>query len=94
MIYYKQLHNISSLMIKSVSDLRQVGGFLRFPLPIKLTTTLITEILLTVELNTINQTIEEQICYTVYPVRKKYCNICFCWNRYMLYLLVPVEQML
>jgi hypothetical protein len=36
--------------------LRQVGGFLRFPLPIKLTAT-ITEILLNAELNTINQTI-------------------------------------
>jgi hypothetical protein len=40
-----------------VSDLRQVGGFLRvlrFPPPIKLTN--ITEILLKVALNTINQT--------------------------------------
>jgi hypothetical protein len=43
-------------MIKFVSDLRQVGGFLRvfrFPPPIKLTDT--TEILLKVALNTIKQ---------------------------------------
>ena len=38
-------------VIKFVSDLRQVGGFLRFPPPIKLTD--ITEILLKVALNTI-----------------------------------------
>jgi len=43
-------------VIKFFSDLRQVGGFLRFPLPIKLTATK-TEILLKAELNTINQTI-------------------------------------
>jgi hypothetical protein len=43
-------------VIKFFSDLRQVGGFLRFPLPIKLTAT-ITEILLNAELNTINQAI-------------------------------------
>ena len=45
-------------VIKFVSDLRQVGGFLRvlrLPLPIKLTA-MIAEILLKVALNTINQT--------------------------------------
>ena len=45
-------------LIKFVIDMRQVGGFLRvlrFPPPIKLTTT-ITEILLKVALITINQT--------------------------------------
>ena len=36
-----------------VSDLSQVSGFLRFPPPIKLTVTNITEILLKVVLNTI-----------------------------------------
>ena len=47
-------------MIKFVSDIRQVGGFLRvlqFPPPIKLTVTIYTEILLKVALNTINLTI-------------------------------------
>ena len=42
-------------VIKFVSDLRQVGDFLRifrFPPPIKLTATIITEILLKVSLNT------------------------------------------
>jgi hypothetical protein len=43
-------------VIKFFSDLRQVGGFLRFPLPIKLTA-MITEILLNAELSTMNQTI-------------------------------------
>jgi len=51
-------------VIKFVSDLRQVSGFLwvlRFPPPIKLTASIQlkikTEILLEVALNTINQTI-------------------------------------
>jgi hypothetical protein len=46
-------------VIKFVSDLRQDGGFLRvlrFPPPIKLTRHEITEILLKVALNTIDQT--------------------------------------
>jgi hypothetical protein len=44
--------------LKFVGDLRQIGAFLRvhlFPPPIKLTTRYITEILLKVALNTINQ---------------------------------------
>jgi hypothetical protein len=44
-------------VIKFVSELRQAGGFpwvLQFPPPIKLTNHDITEILLKVELNTIN----------------------------------------
>ena len=44
--------------LKFVSDLRQIGAFLwvhLFPPPIKLTTRYITEILLKVALNTINQ---------------------------------------
>ena len=47
-------------VIKLVSDLRQVGGFLwvlQFPQPIKLTATIsITDILLKVALSTINLT--------------------------------------
>jgi len=57
-------HNV----IKFVSDLRQVSGFLRvlrFPPSIKLTATIyifcVTEILLKVALNTINQTKSEYI---------------------------------
>jgi hypothetical protein len=41
-------------VIKFVSDLRRVGGFLRFPPPIKLTHD-ITEILLKVAFNTIKR---------------------------------------
>jgi len=48
-----EVYLIQPFEIKFVSDLRHVGGFLRFPPPIKLTT---TEILLKVVLNTINQT--------------------------------------
>jgi len=50
-----EVYSIQHYVIKFVSDLRQVGGFLRilrFPSQIKLTT---TEILLKVALNTINQ---------------------------------------
>ena len=54
---YIPVYLIQHYVIKFVSDLRQVGGFLRvlrFPPPIKLTTTIyITEILLKVALNTI-----------------------------------------
>ena len=44
-------------MKEFVSALRQVGGFLRLPPPIKLAATIynVAEILLKVELNTINQ---------------------------------------
>jgi hypothetical protein len=48
-------------VIKFVSDLGQVRGFIRvllFPSPIKLAATIITEILLKVALNTINQTLD------------------------------------
>jgi len=50
-----EVHSIQHYVIKFVSDLRQVGGFLRvlrFPPPIELAA--ITEILLKVVLNTIN----------------------------------------
>ena len=53
-----EVHSIQNYVIKFVSDLRQVGGFLRvlwFPPPIKLTPHDKTEILLKVALNTINQ---------------------------------------
>jgi hypothetical protein len=43
-------------VIKFVNDLRQVGGFLRFPPSMKLIATDITEILLKLALITINQT--------------------------------------
>jgi len=53
-----EVYSIQHHVIKFVSDLQMVGGFLQalqFPPPIKLTTTDITEILLTLSLNTINQ---------------------------------------
>ena len=52
-----EVYSIQHYVIKFVSDLQQVSGFfreLRFPPPIKLTA-IITEILLKVALNTINQ---------------------------------------
>ena len=51
-----EVYSTQHYVIKFFSDLRQIGGFRRFPLPIKLTAT-ITEILLNAELNTINQAI-------------------------------------
>ena len=51
---------VQHYVIKFVSDLRQVSGFLRvlrFPPPLKLTLTNIAEILLKVALNTIKQTL-------------------------------------
>jgi hypothetical protein len=48
---------VQHYVIKFVSDLRQVSGFLRFPPPLKLTATNIAEILLKVALNTIKQTL-------------------------------------
>jgi hypothetical protein len=53
-----KVYLIQHYVIKFVSDLRQVSGFLRvlrFPPPIKLTNHDITEILLKVALHTINQ---------------------------------------
>ena len=59
-------------MIKFVSDLRQVSGFLRvlrFPPPIKLT----AEILLQMALNTINQTsIHFNTYFTVHSVEDRF----------------------
>ena len=53
-----KVYSIQHYVIKFVSDLQQIGGFLwvlRFPSPIKLTAAII-EILLKMALNTINQT--------------------------------------
>ena len=52
-----QVYSIQHYVVKSVSDLRQVGGFLRvlwFPPPMKTDRHDITEILLKVALNTIH----------------------------------------
>jgi hypothetical protein len=52
-----QVYSIQHYVVKSVSDLRQVGGFPRvlwFPPPMKTDRHDITEILLKVALNTIN----------------------------------------
>ena len=54
-----EVYSIQHYVIKFVSDLRQVGGFLpvvRFPSPIKTDRHDIAEILLKVALNTIIQT--------------------------------------
>ena len=53
---HDEVYSIQHYMIKFVSDLRKVGGFiqeLRFPQPIKTDRHDITEILLKVALNTI-----------------------------------------
>jgi hypothetical protein len=50
-----KVYSIQHYVIKFASDLWQVSGFLRFPSPIKTDRHDITEILLKVALNTINQ---------------------------------------
>jgi len=55
-LVHGEVYSIQDYKIKFESDLRQVGGFLRFPPPIKLTAT-IAEILLKVALNKMNRTI-------------------------------------
>ena len=59
-----EVYSIRHYVIKFVSDLQQVSGFLRvlgFPPPIKLTRHNITEILLKVALNTIKPTNQSKI---------------------------------
>ena len=60
-------------VIKFVSDLRQVGGFLRvlqFPPPNKTDLHIITEILLNVSLNTISQTMANTALYDHYNYKR------------------------
>ena len=55
-VFHGEVYLIQPYVIKFVSDLWQVGGYLwvlQFPPPLKLTATDITEILLKVTLNTI-----------------------------------------
>ena len=54
-------YSVQHYVIKFVSDLRHVGGFLRFPPTIKTDIHDITEILVKVALNTIKQ---KQTIYT------------------------------
>ena len=62
---HSKVYSIQHYVIKFVSGLQQVGGFLRFP-PINLTTITIThniaEILLKVALNTINPNLNLYRC--------------------------------
>ena len=59
---------IQQYVIKFVSDLRQVGGFLQFFTPLKTDRHDITEILLKVSLNTINQTYDITVIQVVEAV--------------------------
>jgi hypothetical protein len=62
-------------VIKFVSNLRQVGGFLlvlRFPPPIELTCNDITEILLKMALNTINQKKKPSTCSNLIQNRQDF----------------------
>ena len=66
----------TTLCDRFVSDLRQVGGFLRvfpFPPPIKLTAIDITEILLKVVLNTMKQTNNVLFVICIY-LRINWCS--------------------
>ena len=70
-----EVYSIQQYVIKFLSDLRQVGGFLQFPPPIKHRYDII-EILLQVAINTINQTIPLHSCKT-YSTKAK-CFIITC----------------
>ena len=76
------VYSIQYYVIKFVSDLRQVGGFLRvfrFPPPIKLTTAKknkITEILLKVALSNINPKPKHSIS----QIRRLYCLWLIKWK--------------
>jgi hypothetical protein len=64
-----EVYSIQHYVIKFVSDLRQVSGFLWvlwFSPPIKTDRHDITEILLKVALSTINQTINQKVVITLY----------------------------
>ena len=52
-----EVYPIQTYVIKFVSDLRQVGDFLRFPSPIRLTATIVE--ILQVALNTITLIVEK-----------------------------------
>ena len=77
-----EVYSIQHYVIKFVSDLQQVGGYLWvlwFPPPIKLTATIITEILLKVALNTItltskNHTVMKSYLF-IFHIRKNFIII-------------------
>ena len=60
-----ELYSMQHYVIKFVSDLQQVGGFHRFPPPIKLTAT----ILLKVALNTIHQAKPNAFIYFFFQIQ-------------------------
>ena len=65
---HSEVFLIQHYVIKFVSDLQQVGGFFRFPPPIKLTVTIYYKIiiLLKVALNTITHILTTYHKYAVY----------------------------
>ena len=68
-----EVFSMQHYVIKFVSDLRQVGGFLRvlqFPPPNKTDLHDITEILLNVSLNTISQTMANTTFYDHYNSKR------------------------
>jgi len=60
-----EVYSIQHYVRKFVSDLWQVGGFLRFPPPIKTDRHDVTEILLKVALNTIILILQFWVLYVV-----------------------------
>ena len=70
-----KVYSIQLYVIKYVDDLRQVGGFLWFPLPIKLTATIfITEIVLKVALDTITLT-PQNVLHTAFLMNNHFIEI-------------------
>ena len=94
---YSEVYSIQHYVIKFVSNLRQVSGFLQvlqFPTPIKLTATII-EILLKVVLNTINilnlslivQTLWHRftVLYLTVFIPIENCNNRQCYSLFLIY---------
>jgi hypothetical protein len=72
-----EVYLIQHYVIKFVSDLRKVSGFLRFIPPIKLTTMIdITVILLKVALNTITLILQRNLSCTVIQSESNVCFLC------------------
>ena len=65
-----EMHWIQRYMIKCVSYLRQIGGFLRIPSPIKLSAPIdIADIMLKVALNTTSLTLSIKFLFVILQLR-------------------------
>ena len=71
---HSQMYSIQHDVIKFVSDLRQVGGFLRLPSPIKLTVKVCFKILRHVELSSMCGSRLNNFYFLVYVIKESCIN--------------------